>query len=221
MRLLSHAYSKYLRLIGGPNQSHKVNLKELFPPRERFPLKQPAFYPSMLFPSKTDICWEGTVALLVVASFVPPIVRGTLEEGSATMETWALESSPFLFSFHHVRLSPVTNWLQRFFLEVLPKNVFPAIRSQLRGPSPGWSRPRCIYTTDTLPEACRSIPDTSIRARASAELLAGHGPSSAVSASAPGAAATWTGHFMETRRGRRVSKTQRAPRGVLLARNAA
>ena len=95
VRLLSHAYSKYLRLIGGPNQSHKVNLKELFPLRERFPLRQPALYPSRLFPSKTDICWEGMVALLVVASFVPPIARKTLEEGSATMETWGLESSPF------------------------------------------------------------------------------------------------------------------------------
>jgi len=47
------------------------------------------------FPSKTDICWEGTVVVLVVASFVPPIVRGTLEEGGATMERWGLESSPF------------------------------------------------------------------------------------------------------------------------------
>ena len=38
-------------LIGGPNQSHKVNFKELFPMRERCPQEGLSFGPSIHFPN--------------------------------------------------------------------------------------------------------------------------------------------------------------------------
>ena len=44
VRLLSHAYSKYLRLIGGPNQSHKVNLKEPLPSEGKISTKTTSFF---------------------------------------------------------------------------------------------------------------------------------------------------------------------------------
>ena len=50
MRLLSHAYSKYLRLIGGPNQSHKVNLKEPLPSKGKISTKATRLFSVNTFP---------------------------------------------------------------------------------------------------------------------------------------------------------------------------
>ena len=100
VRFLSHAFFCVKGLIGGPNQSHKVNLKEPLPLKgESFPLRQSAISPSILFPPNKEKCSEGTVSLAEDSSFAPFVSPGALKEGRGTMERGRLESSTFLPHF--------------------------------------------------------------------------------------------------------------------------
>ena len=62
------------------------------------------------------------------------------------------------------------------FFQGPPRKWPPCVLPRLRGAGPALQRPVCIYAPDTLPEARRTIPDTSVRARPAAGYPEGNLP---------------------------------------------
>jgi hypothetical protein len=62
-------------LIGGPNQSHKVNFKELLPMRERCPRHGLSFAPSILFLKNLSGKYREITVAFAEASFARPALQ--------------------------------------------------------------------------------------------------------------------------------------------------
>jgi len=85
-------------LIGGPNQSHKVNFKELLPMRERCPRHGLSFAPSILFLRNLSKKYEESTVAFVETSFARPawLAQGAERSEKGKMLTPERDSSPFL-----------------------------------------------------------------------------------------------------------------------------
>ena len=92
----SVSHTNYIELlIGGPNQSHKVNFKEPLPLRERFPRRHFHFSPSILFPKILEISFGMKRPSFWIPSFaLPDSARRVLRWGGGTCEARFFESSP-------------------------------------------------------------------------------------------------------------------------------
>jgi len=95
VRSLSHAFFFVKGLIGGPNQSHKVNLKEHCPHEGKTSTKATGHFFVNTFPDRAGSALTYRRIALGVLFFRPAFSGGALEEGRGTMRRSTPNASTF------------------------------------------------------------------------------------------------------------------------------